>query len=498
MNIELAKRYDELKTERQPYIQRAETCAQMTIPSLFPPEGSNNENFHIPNQGLGSRAVKNLANKLLLSLLPPNTPFFQLSIDENEVAIGTEGQTNESLIRIEQHVTQSLEIELYRPVLGNAVKQLLVAGNYLIYCGGDTAKGYRLNKYVVQRDGYGQVSEILIKEVIKEQDIPESIREEVLQKKGNNHSDEDTYDQYTYVYREDEHYIVYQEISEIEIPNTRESYPLNACPFLALRMVPQDDEDYGRSYVEEHIGDLTSLERLSKCITDGSEAAARILYLITPNSTITPKQLEKAENGAILRGKAEDLSTHQLEKYADFRVAREEINEIKRDLSAAFLMNTSVTRNAERVTAEEIRFLAAELEQTLGGVYTSLAMEFQLPLVRFKLARLNREFTDYGDITSLKPKIITGVQSLGRLQDIEKIRALAELLTPFGPDVVSQYMHIDEFIARTAAALYLETEGLIVSPEERQQQLAEQQLAQLGQQVAPDMLKETLIPTKGT
>lgn len=46
------------------------------------------------------------------------------------------------------------------------------------------------------------------------------------------------------------------------------------------------------------------------------------------------------------------------------------------------LLNSAVQRNGERVTAEEIRYVAGELEDTLGGVYSLLSQELQLSLIR--------------------------------------------------------------------------------------------------------------------
>lgn len=51
-------------------------------------------------------------------------------------------------------------------------------------------------------------------------------------------------------------------------------------------------------------------------------------------------------------------------------------------MSFAFLLNSAVQRQGERVTAEEIRYVAGELEDTLGGVYSILAQELQLPLAK--------------------------------------------------------------------------------------------------------------------
>ena len=69
-----------------------------------------------------------------------------------------------------------------------------------------------------------------------------------------------------------------------------------------------------------------------------------------------------------------------MQKFNDFRVAQESAQKIEERLAAAFLLNSSVQRDAERVTAEEVRFMAQELESTLGGVYSVLSQEFQLPL----------------------------------------------------------------------------------------------------------------------
>ncbi|WP_416142558.1 portal protein, partial [Escherichia coli] len=57
-------------------------------------------------------------------------------------------------------------------------------------------------------------------------------------------------------------------------------------------------------------------------------------------------------------------------------------------LSYAFMLNSAVQRTGVRVTAEEIRYVASELEDTLGGVYSILSQELQLPLVRVLLKQL--------------------------------------------------------------------------------------------------------------
>ena len=70
-------RYSQLETRREPFLTRARDAAKLTIPSLLPPSGhTGHSKFSTPAQSLGARGVNNLASKLLLALLPPNSPFF--------------------------------------------------------------------------------------------------------------------------------------------------------------------------------------------------------------------------------------------------------------------------------------------------------------------------------------------------------------------------------------------------------------------------------------
>ena len=60
-------------------------------------------------------------------------------------------------------------------------------------------------------------------------------------------------------------------------------------------MIRVDGEDYGRSYVEEYLGDLVSLEGLTKAIVEGASASAKTLFMVSPNGTTRAKALAESE-----------------------------------------------------------------------------------------------------------------------------------------------------------------------------------------------------------
>ena len=496
--------YANLESERSSFLDRARSASEITIPSLLVNEGhSSSTILHTPYQSIGAEGVNNLSSKLLLSLIPPNAPFFRLVIDDaelEELVANQRGEVEETLSKIERMVQQEIEVRALRGPISEALKQLLVAGNVLVYLPeNQQMRVFKLDRYVVKRDSMGNVLKIVVKETMSPLSLPEKAKHLVSE------TDEDeipktSIDLYTCVKWTGRNWKIHQEIEGQIVPGSEGSFPKNKNPFIALRFTHIDGEDYGRGFVEEYIGDLKSLETLTKAIVEGASAAAKILFLVRPNGTTRIKTLADSPNGAIVVGDAQDVSTLQLQKSADFRVAQETIRTLSERLSRVFLMNSSVRRQAERVTAEEIRIAYQELEIALGGVYSILSQEFQLPLVQLIMNKMKKEkkLPPFPD-ESLKPMVITGVEALGRGQDLNELAGFLQHLAPLGPDTVMRELNINEYINRLAASLGIESKGLIKSEEQKQQeaqaqqqQMQEMQERQMMQSVADKVVPEAV------
>jgi hypothetical protein len=266
---------------------------------------------------------------------------------------------------------------------------------------------------------------------------------------------------------------------------------------MALRWTAVEGEDYGRGYVEEYLGDLISLEGLSKAIVEGSAVAARVIYLLNPNGLTKLDSFRKAENGDVIIGKEGDVKAVQSEKQADLTIASNAAKEIQNRLSQAFLMNSSVQRQAERVTAEEVRFMASELEDALGGVYSILAQEFQFPFVVREIDRM----TKAKKLPALpkgvvKPVIITGLEALGRGHDLQKYTTFLQVLQPLGPEIIAQYLKPQGFISHVASALSIDPDDIVKTEDEmaaEKQQAMQQQAtgmtADIAGKAAPAIVK---------
>ena len=133
-----------------------------------------------PFQGLGARGLNNLSSKLLLAILPPNTPFFRILLEEIQAerqAAGFKTTVEKALSKMERKVMKEIEKRKIRVSVFEGLKQLLVAGNVLLYV---TPSGqmrqWRLDRYVVTRDPAGNVLEIIIKESVDPLTLTPAIR----------------------------------------------------------------------------------------------------------------------------------------------------------------------------------------------------------------------------------------------------------------------------------------------------------------------------------
>lgn len=487
--------YAKLETDRRTFLDRARECAELTIPSLLPKDGhSSASRLPTPWQGIGARGVNNLASKLLLALLPPNAPFFRLSIDDFTLEEltqqeGMRAKVEEGLNRIERSVMNEIEANAIRVGGFEALKQLLVTGNVLVYLPSEGGvRVFRMDRFVVRRDPMGNILEIITKESVSVQTLDPEVQD-LLGAEQAESAGKDNVDMYTHIYLEGKRWKAYQEVKAIRIPGSEGSYPLDKSPWVPVRFTKIDGENYGRGYVEEYLGDLKSLEGLTQAIVEGSAAAAKVLFLVNPNGVTTKEDLAKSPNGEFVDGVATDVTALQLQKYNDFRVALETVNQINERLSFAFLLNSAVQRSGERVTAEEIRYMANELEAALGGIYSILSQEFQLPLVKrimFQMERQKRLPTlPEGTV---QPVIVTGLEALGRGNDLSKINMFLEAAT-----MVAQLppeINKSDALTRIGSSLGIDMKGLVKSPEEVQAEMEQQQQMAMMQQAMTPMINQ--------
>lgn len=497
-------RYAQLSRGRNTVLNQAREAARVTIPGLIPAQGASDPHdvSEQPWSSLGARAVNNVAAKLLLSLFPPQRPFFKLDIaPDTATKMGAKlGPAQEALAGVAFLAMGLVESSGSRPLWMEVFRHLVVAGNILLYHpeDGTVMRVWRLDQYVVRRDAQGHLLEAVVEEEVYPSELDEATRsatnlhDDPSKEPGKPSSkSEDKVKLYTMILREGDDVIHYQEINDIEVPGSRGTAKADVSGWQALRWQAVPGSDYGRAMVSEYAGDFLSMEEGWKAVIQFAAEAARIVTIADPNAAVDIEELAAAESGDILTGYVDKIQRLGLDKSADFGTLWNVLQAIDRRVSQAFLLTANTIRDAERVTAEEIRAVAQELEDAFGGTYTVLSAEAQAPYARRLLYLLVKMKKAPKLPKTVTPQVVTGFAALGQNSEVaaitEWIKELGEL---FGPELIGAKVDFDEVALRTGTGRGItDVKGLLKSADQQASETADAQNANVTQAAVPHIVK---------
>lgn len=482
--------------KRSSYIDRAREASLLTLPQLYPPEGSDSDTkYPTPYQSIGSKGVNNLANKIILSLFPPSQAFFKLGLSPADLAATgkSEGVVKEAMYTLERSIVNEMEISSLRPKLVHALKQGIIGGSFVLYVPEDgQPEVFHLNEIGIKRDKQGNVLKLILKQEVMYMSLDKKIQDQLKDVPEDCKLGKKALEMFTCIIKiNSKMFQVWQEIKDTKIEGTDGTFPARDLPYIFVPFV-DNGEDYGRSYVEDFIGDLQSYEGMRQSLLEAAAESARIVYLLSPNSTLSVKKLQKARSGDVLLGNLADVGVLQADKSLDMAVTQKEAETLRQELAITFLLDSAVRRNAERVTAEEIRQVSQELEVSLGGIYSTLSNTLQAPLVRLYMNRLvaKKKLNEVLK-NSMELEITTGSAALGRGTDFQTLTTFVGTLGQLAQTAAAgQFVNMEELIKRLAYSLDINTATLVTTEQERQAMMQAQQQAQIAADAAPKMMQE--------
>ena len=108
-------RYDVLSSDRSQFLNEAEQASKLTLPYLIRGHEEHTygmKNLLTPYQSVGAKGVVTLASKLMLALLPVQTSFFKLQLDESQLGqeMGPEikSELDLSFAKVERIILESI------------------------------------------------------------------------------------------------------------------------------------------------------------------------------------------------------------------------------------------------------------------------------------------------------------------------------------------------------------------------------------------------------
>lgn len=415
-------RWTHLDGVRSAFIDRCQRYSQLTLRKLCSEEGydQNTDENKLDWQSIGATLVNHIANKLMLTMFSPSRPNFRLEPTEklSEEARGA-GLTPEDLgallSQAERKAMRVIDKNKVRPKLYEILKHLVVTGNALLRRDGDI-RAMGIKNYCVRRSISGRMIELVIREQLQFDELEEEVQDSVRMQKE---KCEEHVEFFIWVKFQKGKYYVTQWVDDILLPEAfNGNYTEEDLPYHALTWDLSDRANYGTGLVEEYSGELEALSTLSEAMVQAAVLASEYRWLLNPAGATNHRDLMDSENGAVLPGVKGDLEIIAAGKVGELEVMLKMSETHVNRLGRGFLMSSAVTRNAERVTAEEVRMMANELETGHGGVYSRLSIDLQEPLVKWELKQIDLKLND----KDIEPIIITGLDALSRNADLENLK----------------------------------------------------------------------------
>lgn len=487
--------WDGMIADRETMMSRKERLAEVTIPSTLPDKNYQVKNESLSNgaTSLGAQGAINIVNKLMLAMFAPGVSFMRLELAAAEKArfmeqlqLKDDSLLTDVMAEGEREALRVLEQSGSRPALYEGLSALVCVGDVLMDLSDkDIISFISLRDYAVERNRKGQVLRLVFREITRVQDL-----EDEAEKEYRNAvpacKPRDKVTVYTTVrftrgmYRS----TIYVEDVELSPRHSGKWKPEN-LPWRALTWRLPLGQDYGISLAEDYSNDLGTHDIVSEAMADGSVLASQFRWACNPGGLTQPEDVTGGHNGDVIPADPKDLSLI----FANMGNQLSTIMQIEevyaRRIGRGFLMNSAVTRDSERTTAEEVRIQAMELEQSLGGVYSRLAIDMQAPIARWQLRAANINIRG----TKIQPTIITGLDALSRSAELQRligflgdVSTLAEI-----PPETREMLNEEPIISDMAAGRgvnrtkYVATAEVVSQRrEQREQAAANQQAVQTG------------------
>lgn len=496
--------YDHLKKFRQQVIDVGREMASITIPSVFPPDGyTTGQRIGRNNQSIGALCLNTLASKLMFMALSPYRPVLRYQVIEHKLKqdIKTDpelwSKIQVGLAALEIEHRNRLEATQVRSGYTGLLKVLLVGGNALWEHLEINTPVYHLpTHYVVKRNNQGEQLLAILKQDVDVESLPKDVREIINRRDpGIAQRYKDTWEQQACIYRvcklvvddngKDKYWEYWEEFKGERIPGTEFTAKFEECPLYAAWLIPVFGQNWGRSYCEEYRGDLWKVEDLESALNDGAAAASILWFFLNPGSRTSLRQLKKAENLAMMSGKGEDITTFKTDKQADFAFVDKNLERTIQRLGRAFLLNSSVQRQAERVTAEEWETMTKEIDEAMGGLYSEIGQSVQSHVIRRFVALHNDEDKELPSLPEgvFRVAIISAIDAMGRALEGEAlVQATGIILSTFKEAGLAR-ISVDDFVRRIYTAHSVPQTGLVKDEAQVQGEMQQQKADMMKQEV---------------
>jgi len=500
-------------SSRAEVMKRKRLCAALTKPWLLPPDGQNEDAKLIETyQDIGANGVTALTGHILLESYPLDNPYFSFSPSpevEYDPAVDPQmlQEAKDQLFLIELALQALMESSRItdgsnRRVLGfrsnkaRAIDQYIVLGDVLEFIDSDyRITPIRFDNYVTRRDSSGDVVYHIVREGVDPLAKLDEKQLEQLKIKPAEAMLKNVKQRSKTMYTICEwqplskKWLISQEIDGQKFNEADKKF----SPFVSTVFELSPPEHYGRSLIEQHLGELRSLNEIEMRALDIIGIIAKYVPVLGHQCLTRPEDLEKPSGvpirGDVRGGVVQDIGILQPNKTGDMMIVNQQIERKREALGKSFLSQAESLPTGDRVTRAAVDRVGSEIDMARGSSLAGFAEQNQLPTLRYFFAqaqddKLIRWFSEQAR-KGIQIRSLTGVAAINRAQQMRRLLTLTQVMQQFGPQMLGR---IDEGILAQILVRYsgFYESGLVKTnaqmAKEQQTAMQQQLVAAAGEQ----------------
>lgn len=503
----LASLFSSEDGDRTDTLELARQCARLTVPWHLPDDGrTEGERLFRQNQSLGKKGVSNLQGKLLLALFPPDQPFFEITLDpefqyDPSIPDDFKQAIAQRLWLQQLQIAATLESAQivsagkrgtgFRVAQHHSIGQMITTGDTLEEITDDyTFKVHRRDRYITRRDDTGCALYHVTKETIDPLSLTENdwVKAQIdvadLKAKPARSRMMALLTRHEWNYWS-KTWVIEQEMNGFIIRTSEEPESrVFSTPFELIT-----GENYGHGFVEGLLGDLQTLDTMKAKLREAVGNMSRMVPMIDTASSVQEEDLLRPSGqpvrARVNAGVVQDIAFLQSQKHADIAAVAQYVAALELNLSKAFLLESAIQPQKERVTAAQVGRIAEEVDGATGGLYIPISEAKHLPMLRRVRWMMRRD----GLIPAMPERaekmvrfrVLTGLSALAQQAKMGRLLSFAQTVAALGPEAMARIdTGVLAQVLQRASSFY--EPGLIKSDEKMDQE--RQQAIQAQAQVA--------------
>ena len=501
-NAKSSTMFTDLDNKRSSHKEIWDLCAKYTLPQIYLEDSVRESGVEpedlVIGDSIGAESLNNFISQLSKIVFPIQGAFFRVDKkrgDTPNIDSLSETQQRDVYRKLEENAMEALYIRGLHAQKFMLLAQLIGLGDVVFKIPRERQSEmqvYDMNDAVIKRTRNGRLADLIIKENTEHRFLSDKAKR-TLQLKGKKvYKEEDILALYTHVrLNSNNKFEVHMSVEDISLDTGLNFYACDKCEYNVASITLKRGSNHGTGIVQQYLPLIHKANVYADTNTDIAVAGSLVNWAIKPNAAIRPEEFAEREQGQPFAVNPDDIKAIVADVGNHLQITSLQYQAIVNTLQRVFLLPQAVQRDAERVTAQEIRMVAAKIEEQHSGLYAQIAERLQRPMAVIGLDMVDDEdLIMYKD--EVEVKVVTAMEAQSRGMELDNMLASLGDATIFNsvPPQVAERIKIENVMSTIFNNRNVDAPAYIKSTEEfnaEQQEMANREAEAQAAQQAPQL-----------